>query len=639
MDHMEFERDLIAVLLVVESVNDKNKLLYKYEEIRTYKRIQEPVTFYTPYSIVIAKDFDPPSVKDDDASRRTFLNFDETTLSILTSPYSYGNHVEAQVDDVIFVGHTLGLENNKNLKSFAIFFALRAIAKASVILSYQEMSKRIGTAIRCEEQRASYLNQEYAKLISVIQQHDIEANDRLVNRIPNEDNEKEREEKDQTKQKIYSTMVEQSVLAATLKQIYIDLQVSGEINITINNWLNVSCCLPHRSVPINCPLDTDQVFHVLTNAEQYLKPYYGLLLVIDPSALLASLPTDSSSTLNTLVRHLRSSYSLSRLSIETSIPLSQIYRLTAHLVYWGRAKIIYPIHDDNIYIISPDADISKQGSLSRLYKETFQNTSNYPTLQEALAEYSDAITFYDHISRNDNETDLRERLQCVEWLLRHRLLIQVHYYYYLLLPNDDRSDFKDEYKQTRLPRSRAPLRRNQYSSERFGSSSKSERFCLTSENIDIRGNILSINGFEYNMASSPMTNTLSYSSTHHSKSIDTSRALASTGNDDVFVPASVNSTSTATTSRISSYLHQIAYVLPNERHEYRHRLASAIKDAKEQHVADFLKIIKYLNGTYHLEEIASLANMTRLQILTIIENFQPIVIPALHPDPNPILQI
>jgi hypothetical protein len=39
------------------------------------------------------------------------------------------------------------------------------------------MSKRIGTAIRCEEQRTSYLNQEYAKLIGVLQQHDIEVND------------------------------------------------------------------------------------------------------------------------------------------------------------------------------------------------------------------------------------------------------------------------------------------------------------------------------------------------------------------------------------------------------------------------------------------------------------------------------
>ncbi len=48
----------------------------------------------------------------------------------------------------------------------------------------------------------------------------------------------------------------------------------------------------------------------------------------------------------------------------------------------------------------------RQGSLSKLYKETYQNTSNYPTLQEALAEYSDAVTFYDHISRNDNESEV-----------------------------------------------------------------------------------------------------------------------------------------------------------------------------------------------------------------------------------------
>ncbi|CAF1271092.1 unnamed protein product [Rotaria sordida] len=111
-----------------------------------------------------------------------------------------------------------------------------------------------------------------------------------------------------------------------------------------------------------------------------------------------------------------------------------------------------------------------------------------------------------------------------------------------------------------------------------------------------------------------MTSTLSYSSTHHSKSIDTLKTLTGTSHDDVFIPASSNSSTTATTNRIQSYLQQIIQALPNERHEYRQRLALAIKDAKEQHVTDFLKIIKYLNGTYHLEEIASLENMTRLQI-------------------------
>jgi hypothetical protein len=49
------------------------------------------------------------------------------------------------------------------------------------------------------------------------------------------------------------------------------LQLSGEINLTINNWLNVSCCLPHRSIAMNCTLEVDYAFDVLSNAEQYLK--------------------------------------------------------------------------------------------------------------------------------------------------------------------------------------------------------------------------------------------------------------------------------------------------------------------------------------------------------------------------------
>jgi len=52
---------------------------------------------------------------------------------------------------------------------------------------------------------------------------------------------------------------------------FFSLQVSGEINIIINDWLNVSCCLPHRSIALNCPLEVDYAFHVLSNAEQHLK--------------------------------------------------------------------------------------------------------------------------------------------------------------------------------------------------------------------------------------------------------------------------------------------------------------------------------------------------------------------------------
>ena len=39
------------------------------------------------------------------------------------------------------------------------------------------MSQRIGTAIRCEEQRVHYLKNEYDKLLTFIQPHEIAASD------------------------------------------------------------------------------------------------------------------------------------------------------------------------------------------------------------------------------------------------------------------------------------------------------------------------------------------------------------------------------------------------------------------------------------------------------------------------------
>ncbi len=66
--------------------------------------------------------------------------------------------------------------------------------------------------------------------------------------------------------------------------------------------------------------------------------------------------------------------------------------------------------------------------------------------------------------------------------------------------------------------------------------------------------------------------------------------MIGTSHDDVFVPSSMNSSITTYTNRTSfHYLPQIIQALPDERPEYRERLALAIKDAKEQHVTDFLK--------------------------------------------------
>ena len=87
-----------------------------------------------------------------------------------------------------------------------------------------------------------------------------------------------------------------------------------------------------------------------------------------------------------------------------------------------------------------------------------------------------------------------------------------------------------------------------------------------------------------------MTNTLSYSSAHNSRSTDTLKTMTGTSHDDVFTSTSINSSITTNSNRISlHYLPQITQALPDERSEYQQRLATAIKDAKEQHVTDFLR--------------------------------------------------
>jgi hypothetical protein len=85
-----------------------------------------------------------------------------------------------------------------------------------------------------------------------------------------------------------------------------------------------------------------------------------------------------------------------------------------------------------------------------------------------------------------------------------------------------------------------------------------------------------------------MTNTLSSSSTHNSRSTDTIKM----SHDDVFMPTSMNSSGTPNINRTSShYLSQVQEALPHERSEYHKHLASAIQDSnpKEQQVKDFLR--------------------------------------------------
>lgn len=100
-----------------------------------------------------------------------------------------------------------------------------------------------------------------------------------------------------------------------------------------------------------------------------MRPYHGLLLLIEPLNLLDSLPIDSSPALKRLIQMYSPLKSLQTLAADSDLTLTQVFQLTGHLVYWAKATIIYPLCESNVYVVSPDAIITNQ--LLEAFSEEF----------------------------------------------------------------------------------------------------------------------------------------------------------------------------------------------------------------------------------------------------------------------------
>ena len=66
------------------------------------------------------------------------------------------------------------------------------------------------------------------------------------------------------------------------------------------------------------------------------------------------------------------------------INLFQVFHLAGHLLYWGKASIIYPICESNVYVISPKIS----NLLSRVVQERFSDKFPGESLIEMLSIFS-----------------------------------------------------------------------------------------------------------------------------------------------------------------------------------------------------------------------------------------------------------
>jgi hypothetical protein len=114
------------------------------------------------------------------------------------------------------------------------------------------------------------------------------------------------------------------------------------------------------------------------------RPYHGILLLED-----IPLSIDASPTIMQLLRYCTPSKSLQDLCSDADLPLSQVFLVVRHLITWGKAVVIYPLCETNLYAVASDAALSKQ------LLEQFSETMPGHQLSTVLAEFSPPATLDD----------------------------------------------------------------------------------------------------------------------------------------------------------------------------------------------------------------------------------------------------
>ncbi|XP_067642677.1 GATOR complex protein NPRL3 isoform X2 [Eurosta solidaginis] len=282
-----------------------------------------------------------------------------------------------------------------------IVFALHAQASYSIVKCYYELSKRLGLALRVEEQRTRYCTDE---TMLMARTHDELSSQQLP------------------LERTFDAIVEHCSLAQALKSIYHDLCTTGLLNTTLNQYLTVSFCLPQKAHQLHkkgSMVDPEVIDRCLRS----LKPYHGMLLV-DYAELLDCVPPRAARMLLQLVEIYTPLMSLQMLASEADMSIEHVYKIVSHLVYWGKATIIYPLCETNVYVIAPDAPLHTKSHLVEKFSARFAGMS----LFDAISNFS-RPTSIGHLTTPLQQSARQGMLaQMVVWMLQHHLLMQLHTY-------------------------------------------------------------------------------------------------------------------------------------------------------------------------------------------------------------------
>ncbi|KAI0828395.1 nitrogen permease regulator of amino acid transport activity 3-domain-containing protein [Hypoxylon sp. FL0890] len=167
------------------------------------------------------------------------------------------------------------------------------------------------------------------------------------------------------------------------------------------------------------------------NDPGFLDKNFALLLMSDEKKIIAELQADPDETTAAMVEFVRLSkptMSFHQVSQGTALSPAQVRKYAQHFIFWRRAIAIPPLHARDIYILSPNSDMSRLPRASQAWARAFPLA---PPLPEFLAAMSAAPRTYKLFAPSKNHRPTY--LAMLAWLMRGGWVTQLCTFAYVVV--------------------------------------------------------------------------------------------------------------------------------------------------------------------------------------------------------------
>ena len=243
----------------------------------------------------------------------------------------------------------------------------------------------------------------------------------------------------EAEQNPHEMILQKSKLAQDIVTIFNSMCEAGIVKVAINGWLNFNYCLPHKIHRLSATKTMIDI-RKFNKCISRIKPYHTLLLIEENEreheSLVKLLPYDASPVLIRLIKLSNHIKNFQTLCQDADISLPQIFQIVVHLVYWGKGTVIYPLAESNVYVVSGNANTE----IDSRYAEEFVRAFPKQSLHNILARFSFPTTLGEYPLCNSEQQV--EQAQIVTWLLKRRILKQLHTYVWI---RPEAASFVDEF--------------------------------------------------------------------------------------------------------------------------------------------------------------------------------------------------